>query len=203
MKQQQKQINSYLLSPKNLLYSSDEKSVSDVSEKDLIVGNFIDFINGLQEPCTIEMVRDYEDLLFHKTIQSCKFDRVILNTPEDIKPILEQYDIQYTKTNTRKWDIQKEYPDYCITEEGLYCKTYVLSVIPGELQPGWIYSVYAMADTVKMHIKPINKDKQKSVINNHKSSKLSEASTTDLVNTDDILAIRELVLKKTPMRGYS
>ena len=200
-KQQQTQINSYLLSSKNLKYSSDEKSVSGVSERDVIIGSFIDCMNGLKEPFSIEMIRDYEDLLFHKTIHSCKFDRIILNTAEEIAPILESYDMKYSKTQTRKWDIQKEYPNYVTLPEGLYCKTYSLSVIPGNLDPGWIYSVYSMADAIKMHIKPINKDKHKSVINNHKSSKLSEASSTDLVNTDDIMAIRELVLKENDNEG--
>jgi|APSaa5957512535_1039671.scaffolds.fasta_scaffold03954_2 hypothetical protein len=196
MKKQQTQINSYLLSPKNLKYSSDEKSVSGISERDVIIGSFIDCMNGLKKPFSIEMIRDYEDLLFHKTIHSCKFDRVILNTTENASPTLESYDIKYSKTETRKWDIQKEYPDYVILQDGLYCKTYSLSVIPGDLDPGWINSVYFMADAVKMHIKPIPKTKHKSVINNHKSSKLSEASSTDLINTDDIMAIRELVLKE-------
>jgi len=141
-RQQQTQINSYLLSPKNLKYSSDEKSVSGVSERDIIIGSFIDCLNGLKEPFSIEMIRDYEDLLFHKTVHSCKFDRIILNTPENITPILESYDMKYSKTETRKWNIQKEYPDYTILQEGLYCKTYSLSVIPGNLEPGWIYSVF-------------------------------------------------------------
>jgi len=199
--QQQKQINSYLLSPKNLKYSSDEKSVSGISEKDIIIGSFIDCINGLKEPFSIEMIRDYDDLLFHKTIRSCKFDRVILNTTEEITPILDSYSMGYEKTQTRKWEIQKEYPDYVILSDGLYCKTYSLSVIPGELEPGWIYSVYAMADVLKIHLIPIPKEKRKSVINNHKSSTLSQASSTDLINTDDIMAIRELVLKANDNEG--
>ena len=201
MKKQQTQINSYLLSPKNLKYSSDEKSVSGVSERDIIIGSFINCLNGLQEEFSIEMIRDYEDLLFHKTIHSCKFDRIILNTPENITSILESYDMKYSKTQTRTWDISKEYPNYVTLYDGLYCKTYSLSVIPGDLEPGWIYSVYLMADAVKIHIKPIPKVKHKSVINNHKSSKLSEASSTDLINTDDIMAIRELVLKQNDNEG--
>lgn len=200
-KQQPSKINSYMLSPKNLKYASDEKSVSSVSEKDVIIGSFIDFLNGLQKPFSIEMVRDYDDLLFNKTIRSCTFDRVILNTPEDVTSLLEQHDVGYTATETRKWNIQKEYPDYVILENGLYCKTYCLSVIPGDLDPGWIYSVYAMADIVKMHIRPIPRDKRKAVINSHKSSTLSKASTTDLVNTDDIMAIRDLVLKQNDNEG--
>jgi hypothetical protein len=193
--------NSFLIHPKNILYSSTDKNVSGISEQDLIVSNFVNCINGIKEPCSIEMIRDYDDLLFHKTVRSCAFDRFILNTSEDVTPLLQQYSISHTITDTRKWTISKEHPDYCVTEEGLFCKTYSLGMIPGELPSGWIYSVYAMADIVKIHLTPIPKIKHKSVINNHKSSKLSEASSTDLINTDDIMAIRELVLKDDQNEG--
>ena len=192
---------SYLLTPKNLRYSSDDKSVSGVSERDLVVGNFIDFLNAMDKPFSVEMVRDSDDLLFHKTIHNCKFDRVILNTPTDVSPLLDTYSIGYTATETRDWDIQREHPDYTVLQDGTYCKTYSLAAIPKTLDPGWIYSVYSMADAVRMHVKPISKDKQKSTINNHKSATLSKASSTDLVNTDDIMAIREMVLKQNENEG--
>ena len=58
-------INSYKLHSKNLRYSSDDGTVAGVFEKDLMISQFVDCINGFTKPFSTEMIRDYEDLKFH------------------------------------------------------------------------------------------------------------------------------------------
>ncbi len=197
----EEKINSYLLKPQNFFYSSQEPSVAEISEQDVLVTRFIDFINGLQRPFSLEMIKDYDDLMFHKSMRRCVFDRVILNTAEDAAAMLDSSDIRYESTPTRRREIRDESPGHVILKDGLYCKTYALTAMPSEIQSGWFYHMYSMSDALRLHVCPIPDDKRKSVINNHKSSELSAASTSDLADADDIMAMRELVLKRSDNEG--
>ena len=188
-----KQIKSFKLDPFNLEFALVSTDVAGISEKELSILSFLSFFDKFTEPFSIDVVRDYEDLLFYKTIRSCRFDNVIINTsqenPENILPGV-------SSASTRKWEITEEYPDYCILKDGLYCKTYTLSMLHDDLPPGWIYGLYQYSDAIRIFVEPIPDRKIQSTIANHKSAAATMSSATGMNSTDNISIIKELVLNK-------
>lgn len=192
-----KPTKSFKLSPFNLQFSSDDDSIAGVSERNVLISQFLSLYGKFDEPFSMEIVRDYEDLLFHKTIRSCRFDSVILNTTqENPENLLQTSGIKYHPTVTRKWSVTEEYPDYCILHDGLYCKTYTLTEIYDDLEPGWIYDLYQYSDAIRIFIEPIPNEKEKSTIANHKSAAATMSSASKMDSTENISYIKELVLNK-------
>ena len=188
-----KQIKSFKLDPFNLEFALVSTDVAGISEKELSILSFLSFFDKFTEPFSIDVVRDYEDLLFYKTIRSCRFDNVIINTsqenPENILPGV-------SSASTRKWEITEEHPDYCILKDGLYCKTYTLSMLHDDLPPGWIYGLYQYSDAIRIFVEPVPDGKTQSTIANHKSAAATMSSATGMNSTDNISIIKELVLNK-------
>ena len=189
--------SSFLLEPFNLEFSSDDSIVTGVSERNILISQFLSLFGKFDEPFSIEIVRDYEELLFHKTVRQCTFDSVIINTTQrDTANIIDKTGIQYSHTATRKWEIREEHPNYCILQDGLHCKTYTLTGLYDDLQPGWIYQMYQYSDAVRIFIEPVPKEKTRSVISNHKSAAATMSSATKMDTTENIAMIKELVLNK-------
>ncbi len=177
-------------------FSSDDDSIAGVSERNVLISRFLSLFDKSDEPFSVEIIRDYENLLFNKTIRQCVFDNVIFNTAQENPQRILDGAVKYHLTSTRKWEIQEEYPSYCILQDGLYCKTFTLSTLHDDLPPGWIYQLYRYADAIKIHVEPIPIEKEKSVISNHKSAAATMSSATKMDATQNISIIKELVLNK-------
>ncbi len=192
-----RQIQSFLLEPFNLEFSSEDSKAAGISERDILISQFLSILAKFDDPFTIDMVRDYEELLFHKTIRQCTFDSVIISTRQkDTANIIQKAGIQYSHTATRKWETREEHPNYCILQDGMHCKTYTLTELYDDLQPGWIYQVYQYSDAVRIFIEPVPRQKERSIISGHKSAAVTMSSATKMDMTENIAMIKELVLNK-------
>jgi len=190
-------VQSFLLHPFNLEFSSDSTRIAGVSERDILISQFLRLFDGFEGPFYFEMVRDYEDLLFYKTVRNCIFDKVILNTADSHpQTVLNLAGIRYEKTDTRNWQILDEYPNYVTLQDGMCCKTFALTSLLDDLRPGWLYDLYQSSDAVKVYVQPVPEEKTRPVIANHRTAQMTLSSASKMDATANIGIIKELVLNK-------
>ncbi len=187
------EIKSLALHPLNIRYASEE-SVHGTTELDSILYKYSDLINSISRPLTIDAVKDYETLMFNKTPHLCNFDRVIFNSSENLEPMLHSNSMEFYPVETRKWEVEKELSDHMVLAGGMHCKMYTLTNMHAELPPGWIYEPFSNSDFLRIFIKPVPKERHLKTINSHKSLQATRSSAEDMDQTDDVAAIRELVL---------
>ncbi len=197
------QIHSFQLVPLNLEFASSSTQVAGVSERDIIISQFLSLFDKLESPFWLDVIRDYEELLFYKTPRYCAFDSTILNvTDENPESILKGAGVKYTTVSSRKWNISYESPNYCKLEDDLYAKAYTLSVLHDDLVPGWIYDIYRYADALRIFVEPIPVEKYQSIIANHKTAAITLSSTLKMDLAENISIIKELVLNKKLEKLY-
>ncbi len=190
-----KPAKSWSLDALNILYASD-KNINGTTELDSILSRYCDVINGVSEPLVIDMVADTELMMFHKTQKLCKFDKVIFTTTQDMTSLFTGASFGYSQTDSRKWDILKEYPDSLLLADGMHCKMYTLTNMHSSLPPGWAYGLYSDADFLRIFINPISAAKHQNVINSHKSVQRTKSSAEEMYQVDDITEIRDRVMSQ-------
>ena len=198
-----RQISSFQLVPLNLEFAASSKQLAGVSERDVIISKFLSLFDKLESPFWLDVIRDYEELLFYKTPRYCAFDNTILNITDDNPDnILNSTGVRYNRTDTRKWNVIHETPNYCILDDDLYAKSYTLSVLHDDLVPGWVYGLYRHADALRIFVEPIPAEKYQSIISNHKTAAITLSSTLKMDLAENISIIKELVLNKKVEKLY-
>ena len=175
------ELNSYQINPLNLKYVSQKKIQDTISPRDVLLGNFSNFVNSISKPLIIDMVCDFEELLFNRTVRMCSFDKAIFSSTDNLENILNANNLKFEKFLTREWNLSKEYPEYVTLKDGIFAKLYTATNLHSDLPPGWIYGLYNMADFVRVFINPIDNDKYDKIINSHKSVQATK-STSDEMN---------------------
>ncbi len=184
---------SWMINALNILYASD-KEINGATELDSILEQYCSVINGISQPLVIDMIKDTELMMFHKTQKLCKIDQVVFSTTQEMSELFDSSSFEYSETENRNWDVVQEYPDSLLFADGLHCKMYTLTNIHTSLPPGWIYGLYSAADFLRIFINPIDSQKHESVINSHKSIQRTKSSIEEMSQVDDITGIRDLVL---------
>ena len=198
-----RQTSSFQLVPLNLEFAASSKQLAGVSERDVIISKFLSLFDKLESPFWLDVIRDYEELLFYKTPRYCAFDNTILNITDDNPDnILNSTGVRYNPAETRKWNVIHETPNYCILDDDLYAKSYTLSVLHDDLVPGWVYGLYRHADALRIFVEPIPAEKYQSIISNHKTAAITLSSTLKMDLAENISIIKELVLNKKVEKLY-
>ena len=198
-----RQTSSFQLVPLNLEFASNSKQIAGVSERDVIISKFLSLFDKFESPFWLDVIRDYEELLFYKTPRYCAFDNTILNiTDDNPENILNSAGVKYNSVETRKWNVIHETPTYCILDDNLYAKSYTLLLLHDDLVPGWIYGLYRYADALRVFVEPIPAEKYQSIISNHKTAAITLSSTLKMDLAENISIIKELVLNKKIEKLY-
>ncbi len=182
----------FRLSPINIMFSNPESTVSDVSERDVLVSNYTGVLSRLREPFTVDVIRDYEELSFNKTVRRCPMDTVMLTTAEkEAEHIVAP--ISSGPAEVRRWDVEREHTDCTVLKSGIYCKAYTIGMLADELPPGWIYGIYSKADAVRMFVNPIPPEKRHSVVASHMASSSTDSSASGVDVAASARAIKEMI----------
>lgn len=140
--------HAYLVRPANMIYAGEDR-------QRMLVGRLRTLADSLDAPVVFDMYREREEIMFGSKPLACSNERTVLSSRADIAPLLEQAGLAYERAPPPRYEVAASSAGHIVLAGGLLARCYSLHGAPGRLRAGWIYSMFAACDFVRMFAAPV------------------------------------------------
>ena len=128
---------------------------ANMDEQMMLVERLKAMADAITGPITIDMYREYDDVMFGKKQLSCAIEKTVITSKEDISHILGQAGFGYEVIDQLKVVIADTKKNHAILGNGMLAQAHSLYSVPNKLNAGWIYHMFQYCDFVRIFIEPV------------------------------------------------
>ena len=167
---------------------------SNPDEQVLLVERLKNLADAITSPITIDMFREYDDIMFGKKQISCANEKTVITSREDISHILSQAGFGYEIIEELKFKVSESSQNHLTLQNRMLAQCHSLYSTPNKLNAGWIYRMFQHCDFVRIFVKPIKPESYISVLRGSLKTAHLSAKKDTIDNSSMIDVIKEKVL---------
>ena len=167
---------------------------SNPDEQVLLVERLKNLADAITSPITIDMFREYDDIMFGKKQISCANEKTVITSREDITHILSQAGFGYEIIEELKFKVSESSQNHLTLQNRMLAQCHSLYSTPNKLNAGWIYRMFQHCDFVRIFVKPIKPESYISVLRGSLKTAHLSAKKDTIDNSSMIDVIKEKVL---------
>ena len=181
--------HSYLIAPLNMAYAN-------INEQMILVENLKSLADSLDDPVTIDMYREYDDMMFGKKTLLCANEKTVITSKNEIGHLLHQANFEYEKIPELKFVTVDTTSTYLTLENGMHARCYSLHSTPNKLDAGWIYRIFQYCDFIRIFVKPLDASSYVSILRGSLKTAHLSAKKDTIDGSAMIEAMKEKVLNQ-------
>ena len=167
---------------------------SNPDEQVLLVERLKNLADAITSQITIDMFREYDDIMFGKKQISCANEKTVITSREDISHILSQAGFGYEIIEELKFKVSESSQNHLTLQNRMLAQCHSLYSTPNKLNAGWIYRMFQHCDFVRIFVKPIKPESYISVLRGSLKTAHLSAKKDTIDNSSMIDVIKEKVL---------
>ena len=167
---------------------------ASIEEQVMLVGMLKSLADSLDGPITIDMFREYDDMMFGKKQISCANEKTVITSKDDISHILVQSGFTFERMEQPELDIEHSESSCIILHNGMRARCHSLYSVPNKLNAGWIYRMFQYCDFVRIFLRPIKPESYVSVLRGSLKTAHLSAKRDTIDGSSMIDAMKEKVL---------
>ena len=167
---------------------------ANIDEQLMLVEQLKNMADAITSPITIDMYREYDDVMFGKKQIYCAIEKTVITSKEDIGHILGQSGFDFEVMDELKHKVVDSTSSHVILENGMLAQAHALYSVPNKLNAGWIYRMFQNCDFIRIFIKPVKVESYVSILRGSMKTAHLSAKKDTIDSSSMIDVMKEKVL---------